>query len=148
MLKSKPPLLPQETAESCLPACLRMVLAAHGVEVSEARLRRLCRCRLNWGTEPEAAIRAAQQLGFRRSVVEYHLNLYYLRDYLALGLFPIVGVSLRPLRGLIADHAQVVVRITGKRVSVLDPLFGEWHLRPEVFEAAWALTGYLTLIIQ
>jgi len=125
-----------------------MVLAAHGIRISEARLRHLSQCRPNWGTEPEAAVRAAQQLGVRRSVVEYHLNLYDLRDYLAADLFPIVGVSLRPLRGLIADHAQVVVRITGKRVSVLDPLFGEWHLRPEVFEMAWAPTGYLTLIVQ
>jgi hypothetical protein len=81
-------------------------------------------------------------------VVEYRVNLYDLRDYLNWGLFPIVGVGLRPLRGIIADHAQVVVRVTGKRVSVLDPLFGGWHLRPEVFEAAWAPTGYLTLIVR
>jgi ABC-type bacteriocin/lantibiotic exporter with double-glycine peptidase domain len=125
-----------------------MILAAHGIRVSESRLRHLCRCQPSLGTDPEVAVEAARKLGLHHSVVEYQLNLYDLRDHLTSGVFPIVGVSLRPLRGIIADHAQVVVRVTGKRVSVLDPLFGEWHLRPEVFETAWAQTGYLTLIIR
>jgi hypothetical protein len=67
---------------------------------------------------------------------------------LALGLFAIVGINLRPLRGIITDQTQVVIHIAEKRVSVLDPLFGEWSLSPAVFETAWAQTGYLTLIVR
>ncbi|NJM47150.1 MAG: hypothetical protein HC860_14105 [Alkalinema sp. RU_4_3] len=34
----------QETPDSCVPACLRMVLGAMGVEMSEAELRERCDC--------------------------------------------------------------------------------------------------------
>lgn len=42
MPKFGPPFYKQETPDSCLPACLRMVLAARGRRYTERYLRRLC----------------------------------------------------------------------------------------------------------
>ncbi|MBD2772913.1 cysteine peptidase family C39 domain-containing protein [Iningainema tapete] len=53
----------QETPYSCVPACLRMMLSAFEVDISEAQLRELCDC-TPFGTEALKAVDAVRELGF------------------------------------------------------------------------------------
>jgi|GEM_PF-6888188 len=46
-MPDQPPFLPQQSKYSCAVACLRMLLAAHGIDRTEEELRILCDC----GTE-------------------------------------------------------------------------------------------------
>ena len=148
MPKSKPPCYKQELDESCLPACLRMVLAGYGVRLSEKRLRKLCHCQPGLGTHSSDVVRAAQSLGFIRSSETYRLNLHDLRDAIRSGTFPIVGVNLYELRGTWAPHALVVVDVKARSVEVNDPLLGHLYLMARTFEHAWAMEDFLTILIQ
>lgn len=148
MQKSKPPWYRQELDESCLPACLRMVLAGHGVHLSEKRLRKLCGCQPGFGTHSSEVVRAAQALGFTRSVETYRLSLHDLRDTIRSGVFPIVGVNLYELRGSWSPHALVVVGVKARSVEVNDPLLGHLYLMAQTFERVWAMEDFLTILIQ
>jgi len=148
MPRSKPPFYEQETDESCLPACLRMVLAAHGVRVSEKHLRKLCGCQPGWGTLSSDVVRAAQALGFPQSAETYTLRMHDLRDAVRSEIYPIVGVNLYELRGVWSPHAQVVVSVTARSVEVHDPLLGHLWLMARTFERAWEIEDFLTILIQ
>jgi hypothetical protein len=125
-----------------------MVLAAHGLRLSERHLRRLCYCQPLVGTLSTDVVRAAQQLGFADSVEDRSWRLFDLRDALRAGLYPIVGVNLHRLRGIWSPHAQVVVEITSVLVRVHDPMLGRLRLTAQTFEAAWADADYLTILVQ
>ncbi len=148
MLKFGPPFYAQETPDSCLPACLRMVLATRGLRLPERRLRRLCKCQPMIGTMSTDVVRAARQLGFIDSVEDRSLSLVDLRDAVRESLYPIVGVNLRRLRGIWSPHAQVVVEITSTQVRIHDPLLGRLRLAPLTFEGAWADADYLTILVK
>ena len=148
MPKFGPPFYAQETPDSCLPACLRMVLAAEGLRFSERQLRHLCKCRPMIGTLSTDVVNAAQELGFANSVEDRSLRLFDLRDAEREGLFPIVGVNLRPLRGIWSPHAQVVVETTSTQARIHDPLLGRLRLSLPTFEAAWGDADYLTILVK
>jgi hypothetical protein len=57
----------QETRYSCVPACLRIVLAHLGLTLTETELRTLCDC-TPFGTDALKAVDAVRQLGFSKSV--------------------------------------------------------------------------------
>src|SRR5574341_2619781 len=105
MLRSKPPFYAQEKSDSCLPACLRMALAAKGVELSEEQLRELCGWSPGGAVSSTNVVAAARALGFVQSREDYDLRLYDLRDLTRAGLFPIVGIDLTPY-GQIGQQAQ------------------------------------------
>ena len=88
----KPPFHKQETRFSCVPACLRMVLLALGVDVSERQLRASCDTTL-LGTDALKAVDAARKLGFDGSA-KHTLTLDELSDLVEAGHNPIVFVSL------------------------------------------------------
>ena len=148
MRKFGPPFYEQETVESCLPACLRMVLAERGRMMTEARLRKLCHCKPGFGALSSDAVTAAIQLGFTGSEESESLRLPDLRDALREGIYPIVGVNLSRLRGIWAPHAQVVVAVTSSFVRVHDPLLGRLRLIPTTFEAAWGDSEFLTILVK
>ena len=125
-----------------------MVLAARGLRLSERQLRRLCHCEPMMGTYSGNVVQAAQTLGFTGSVEDRSLRLFDLRDAEREGLFPIVGVNLRLLRGIWSFHAQVVAEITSASVRIHDPMFGRLRLSVQTFEAAWADADYLTILVR
>ncbi|MBI3651540.1 MAG: hypothetical protein HY231_11035 [Acidobacteria bacterium] len=129
-----------------MPACLRMVLAAKGVAVSEKRLRDLCEWKANAGCLSANVVAAARALGFVHSQEDYGLRLYDLRDALRVGIFPIVGIDLLAY-GRMGQHAQVVASVTTRGVSVQDPLLGQFVSRLMVFEEAWRYSDFLTILI-
>jgi len=147
MLRSKPPFYAQEKSDSCLPACLRMVLAAKGLMISEEQLRELCEWRPGVAVSTTNVVAAARSLGFVRSREDYDLRLYDIRDLTRVGLLPIVGIDLRPY-GRIGQHAQVVVAVTARGVAVQDPMLGQFVTKLFVFEQAWSDSEFLTILIE
>ena len=89
---------------------------------------------------------AAKSLGFSNSRATFGLRLYDLRDALRAGVYPIVGIGLEPY-GHRGQHAQVVVRVTSRGVSVHDPLLGRLTPNLLTFESAWRLGDFLTVLI-
>ncbi|MEK6323002.1 MAG: cysteine peptidase family C39 domain-containing protein [Acidobacteriota bacterium] len=143
----RPPFYAQERDSSCLAACLRMVLAAHGSIHSEKRLRDLCGWTPRGSISSTATVAAARALGFIHSREDYGLRLHDLRDALRSGLFPIVGIDLRAY-GRSGQHAQVVVSMTSRGVRVNDPLMGQLATGLLGFERAWSESEFLTLLIE
>ena len=129
-----------------MPACLRMVFAAHGVDVSEADLRAACDS-TPLGTGSLQAVDAARSYGFQQSA-KYTLTLEELATLIEGGSYPIVFVSLRPVDGVRDTHALVVIGIGEREVTVYDPLRGERSLSNQTFSTAWALRHNLTIIVQ
>jgi hypothetical protein len=125
-----------------------MVLAACGRRYTEAYLRRICHCQPMLGTLSTDVIQAAHQLGFTDSLEDRSMRLLDLRDCIREGIYPIVGVNLRRLRGIWSPHAQVVVEITSDLMRIHDPLLGRLRLKPQTFEAAWADADYLTILVK
>ena len=147
MLRSKPPFYAQEKPDSCLPACLRMVLAANGVMVTEAQLRDLCGWSPGGAVCSTNVVAAARALGFGQSREEYGLRLHDLRDLTRAGLFPIVGIDLSTYK-LIGQHAQVVVAVSARGVALQDPMLGQFVTRLLVFEQAWQGSDFLTILVE
>jgi ABC-type bacteriocin/lantibiotic exporter with double-glycine peptidase domain len=125
-----------------------MVLSALGVDVAEAPLRHLTDC-TPLGTEAFQVLEAARHLGFPASRKYTLASLDELAAVVATGAWPIVYVDLWPLQGGRSGqiHALVVVAVAHAQVTVLDPLVGERQLPREDFEAIWAATRWLTLMV-
>ncbi|HWQ36499.1 MAG TPA: cysteine peptidase family C39 domain-containing protein [Blastocatellia bacterium] len=147
MPRLRPPFYEQEKDNSCLPACLRMVLAARGLLLTENQVRELCDWSPRTSVSSTSVVAAARALGFIHSREDYGLRLHDLRDELRSGLFPIVGVDLQPY-GRIGLHAQVVVSVASRGITVQDPLLGQFVTSLLVFEQAWSATDFLTILIE
>lgn len=119
-MSMKMPFHTQETSYSCLPACLRLVLSAFGVEISEGQLREDCDTTF-LGTDALSGVDAARRLGLEHSDKQT-LNYEELRTCVAAGLFPIVFVSALPIDAVPDIHAVVVIDVTDDHVQILDPL--------------------------
>ncbi len=144
---SRPPLYEQEKDSSCLPACLRMVLAAYGIFLPEKDVRQLCGWTALASTSSTNVVAAARALGFIHSREDHGLRLHDLRDALRSRLFPIVGIDLQAY-GRFGLHAQVVVSVTTRGVRVHDPLLGRFVTGLLVFEEAWSGSEFLTIIVE
>lgn len=148
---SQVPFFAQEQPESCVPACLRMVLASYGVERTEVELYACCQTDAD-GTLPSAAAQCARDFGFNASAPRLS-GLDALREQLEIAhLFPIAYVNLEPLLGLNAIHAVIVesVDVQAGRVRVIDPAYPptgrrEWAL--DRFEVGWRLARYQVILI-
>jgi ATP-binding cassette subfamily B protein len=138
----------QEFNYSCIPACVRMVLAYHGRDLSEADLRAL----LGTGSHgtPARNLMAVASLGF--DVQLGPANLSQLRDALTAGLAPIVFVDTGPLDYWQTDcaHVAVVVGIDDTSVYLNDPFFDTAPQQTSIgsFLLAWAQNGHLAAILR
>jgi ABC-type bacteriocin/lantibiotic exporter with double-glycine peptidase domain len=131
--------------DSCVPACLRLVLASYGIELTEAELRELCDCTF-FGTDAFAAVQAARQLGFSQTS-KTNLTMGEVKALADDQQWPIVYVGLRPLEGKTGIHALVVLNVSDTAVVVLDPAKGERIIPRAVFEDAWKLQLGLTILL-
>jgi ABC-type bacteriocin/lantibiotic exporter with double-glycine peptidase domain len=138
----------QELSSSCVSACVRIVLAAFGVTVSEEQVRRLLR-HDKFGLSLATAQSRLDEAG---AIAFFHndWSLDDLRDELRQGRYPIVGVERHLLGYPSASHAIVLVGLSSNGVEVFDPMNG-----PQVrtfglsaFEQAWVLADREVLIIQ
>jgi ABC-type bacteriocin/lantibiotic exporter with double-glycine peptidase domain len=136
-MPERPPLYKQETDYSCVPACLRMVLASLGVFTSEQELRELCDCTVLEGTSALKAVDAARALGFK-GTRKRNLIFDDLMSELERGLFPIAYMAtLLPPHALVQKHAAVVIAIQGDEIKALDPARGEVAFSKDEFLAEW-----------
>jgi ABC-type bacteriocin/lantibiotic exporter with double-glycine peptidase domain len=138
----------QELDYSCLPACVRMVLAFYQRNVTEGELRGLFKTRPG-GTSPANVLFRLPALGFN---VEFpDASLSYLREQIHAGHPCIVHVWTPPLPHWTdeAIHAVVVVDVSEQAVLVNDPVLtdGPTSIAVEHFIPAWASAGYVTLVI-
>lgn len=136
----------QETPDSCVPACLRMVLAGFGVEIAEAKLRELCDCTFE-GTIALKAVDAVRQLGFAQTR-KHTLTLAELETVVNNGNMPIVFVEMEPINGIYQVHALVVTNVTPFSFQVLDPASGERIIPRQVFQVAWEARHHLTILVE
>jgi ABC-type bacteriocin/lantibiotic exporter with double-glycine peptidase domain len=136
----------QEKDYSCVPACLRMVLATLGLELTESELRKRCDC-TPFGTEALKAVDAVRALGFEQTI-KSTLSITELEQQLKLGLLPIAFVNLLPIDGVKVSHAVVVTAVDLGQVIVCDPLYGERALPRSTFDAAWSMMRNLVILVQ
>ncbi|MGR3177687.1 MAG: cysteine peptidase family C39 domain-containing protein [Candidatus Anammoxibacter sp.] len=67
------PYFKQEKSTTCGPACVRMVLAYKGVEVTESALEEVCKT--SWlGNTCEELATGSQEIGFQASYREFNIR--------------------------------------------------------------------------
>ncbi len=139
----------QELSYSCLPACVRMVLAYWGYETSEKNLRILFKTRPA-GTSPVKLLLQLPSLGFNATI--HTASQTILRQYLEAGFPCIVHVDTEFLphwsEGVI--HAVIITGIDNEAVSLHDPSIADGPMTVPLpnFLSAWASTDYLLIVIQ
>ncbi|HEY9436883.1 MAG TPA: cysteine peptidase family C39 domain-containing protein [Blastocatellia bacterium] len=146
MKRLKPHFYKQETADSCAPACLRMVLSHFNLSVSEAELRARCDCTI-FGADAPYVVDVARQLGFNKTDIQ-NISPDELQILLDEGRHPIVYVNLLPIDGIEGAHALVALEIGDDSVTVYDPDQGERLLPIGAFFKAWELKLNLAIIVE
>lgn len=139
----------QELSYSCLPACVRMVLAFWGYETSEKNLRILLKTRPA-GTSPVKLLLQLPSLGFNATI--HTASQSILRQYLEAGFPCIIHVDTEFLpywsEGVI--HAVVITAVDNESVTLNDPsvTYGPLTVPLPNFLRAWACTDYLLVVIE
>jgi ABC-type bacteriocin/lantibiotic exporter with double-glycine peptidase domain len=123
-----------------------LVLAGHGLVISEVALRTLCDCTV-FGTEALNAVDAVRRLGFAQTM-KATLSMAELADQSRRGSYPIVFINTLPLDGIQGGHAVVVLDIQQAEVTVYDPFHGERVLSRDLFTTAWAMMHNLVILVQ
>jgi ABC-type bacteriocin/lantibiotic exporter with double-glycine peptidase domain len=131
-MPSRPPFIRQERYDTCALACLRMLLAHHGTEVSEAELVRLATME-EGGLDIEELARLAGSLGLRAEIRE--LAFKNLAELVAEQRYPIVYLNRLPMDAEFSIHAVVPIRISAHFVTFLDPRRGVRRVASWKFEA-------------
>ena len=138
----------QERNYSCLPACVRMVLAFYQVEYAEDELRRLFGTRVT-GTSPARVMLRLPDLGFDAIILDASQS--FLRDSVASDQPCIVHLWTAPLPHWEADvvHAVVVTDIDEQIVWINDPVLqsGPTPVPVDAFLEAWAATDHTLILI-
>ncbi|HUM68288.1 MAG TPA: cysteine peptidase family C39 domain-containing protein [Chloroflexota bacterium] len=139
----------QELSYSCLPACVRMVVAYYGRDISEAELRTLLKTRIS-GTSPVQVMLRLPEIGF--DAVVQTASLSVLQQHLENGRPCIVHVwtELLPHWQDSVIHAATIVELTESHVLINDPAFSNASIMisREVFFQAWSATDHMMLVIQ
>lgn len=136
----------QEKDYSCVPACLKMVLASFGLVLSEVDLRARCDC-TPFGTDALQAVDAVRELGFVNTV-KGTSSIDELLDQLNLGRYPIVFINLLPIDGIKIAHAIILMDLDSDWVRICDPLQGDRILPRSTFDVAWRMMRNLVILIQ
>ncbi|RLC90983.1 MAG: hypothetical protein DRI77_14355 [Chloroflexi bacterium] len=144
-MKSKLPFRRQEHPYSCTVACLRMLLAYHGVEMDEAELRHRCKTR-EFGTYARNVVACARELGFTATIE--HLSLVQLRPMIDQGVFPIAYINMFPTSLLPYVHTVIVENYGTDWLLLVDPNTGPWEIREADFLEAWGIHGNMALVLR
>jgi len=145
----KPQYHKQETLYSCAPACLKMVMEAYGVSVTEHEIREKCGCDEE-GTDPEKLADAAREFGFDKSRAEQwgtdtQAGIEQVQKLLANGFYPIIYIKMPPP---FPTHAVVVIALTEDKVQLFDPYHGPRNLAIERFLEEWTLTRQKIILVE
>jgi len=144
-MRSNLPFHRQEHPYSCTVACLRILLAYHGIEVDEATLRRKCKTR-EFGTYASDILACAHELGFAATIK--HLSLEQLQLLIDYGTFPIVYINMFPTSQVPYVHTVIVEGYEADRLLLVDPNTGPREIRTADFLEAWEIHGNMALILR
>jgi len=143
------PHLQQELDYSCVPACVRMVLAFHGTQVSESQLRALFKTRPG-GTSIANVLLQLPELGHTASV--YSASLFELEQLVEAQVPCIVQVWTEYISYWRETwmHDLVVVGSEDDKLLVNDPAFSDAPktVAKDEFERAWAAADRLLIRIE
>ncbi len=132
-MTSKPPFFPQERYDTCALACLRMILAFYGMEVSEAELVLTTKME-EGGVDIEELAQVARYHGLKTEI--RNLEETSLLGLIAIHRWAIVFLNRFPLDRQFAIHSVIPIRFTSHFVTVLDPLRGERRFSRRKFDQA------------
>ncbi len=142
----QPTFFQQETPYSCVPACLKMVLSAFGIEATEDDLRQRSLTTL-WGTRASDVVACIKSFGLEAEAMR-DATQANIREWLQQGLFPILLIDLRPIHNEVGRHAVVAEEIVGRQLIYLDPLIGRRTVELDLFEQAWQLNYHRAILIS
>src|SRR5262249_38197190 len=137
-MRSTPPFIAQERPDSCAVACLRMLLAHQGEDISEDILVQAAAMPPG-GLDPEELQAVARRYGLAADVRQ--ADRADLRAVVGEQRFPIVYLYRQPIDKIAMTHAIIPVRIGRAFVSCLDPLRGMRRISVRKFEQARRLVG-------
>jgi ABC-type bacteriocin/lantibiotic exporter with double-glycine peptidase domain len=132
-MNSKPPFFAQERYDTCALACLRMILAHYGREISEAELVRMTVME-EGGVDIEELSRVARRCGLLAEILSFSEE--ELIRLIARRRWVILYLNRWPLDRVFAIHAVIPIRVTRVFLSALDPLRGERRISRRKFDRA------------
>lgn len=138
----------QEQPYTCLPACIRIVLAYYGQEHTETELVKVCESVPVWGTLPERAITGLEHLGYRALWFE-NASLERLLSLLEQN-WPVIVLLRAPdlPHGRAGVHAIVIGGIEQGEVIYIDPALGtEARMALYSFLQAWAALDHQGMVV-
>ena len=144
-MRSNLPFRRQEHPYSCTVACLRILLAHHGVEIDEATLRRKCKTQ-KFGTYARDVLACAREFGFTATIE--HLSLGQLQLLVDQGVFPIVYINMFPTSQVPYVHTVIVEDCEVDWLLLVDPNTGPWEIRMADFLEAWEIHGNMALVLR
>jgi len=115
-----------------------MILAHHGMAVSEAALLREIAME-EGGVDPDQLASLAQRYGL--NALAQPLDLDAISALVRSERYPIVLIDRTPLDGEFAVHAVIPIRFTRRYITLLDPLRGERRVTIRKFEEAQRRVG-------
>lgn len=143
-VKSKLRFHKQEKIYSCAVACLKMILAYFGRNISEEELRKLCNT-TEQGTFAGDIVLYAKNLGFKAE--KKYLSINEMRELMRENIFPIIYVNTYFLNNVFATHAMIVEEFMDDKVVIMDPAEGRITLSIEVLEKIWDICNNLAILI-
>ena len=136
-MSSKPPFFAQERSDTCMLACLRMILAYRGQDITEQELA--ARADLADGLDPEQLAVLVRQFGLEAESVQ--IDLESIAELVSRRRFPVVLIDRTFIDREFAIHAVVPIRLSKHFVTVLDPLRGERRIALARFRKAHERVG-------
>jgi ABC-type bacteriocin/lantibiotic exporter with double-glycine peptidase domain len=142
-MSSKPPFIGQERFDTCMLACLRMLLAQRGIEVTEADLVEQVSLE-EGGIDPDQLAALARRYAIKAEARQ--IDFEAVAEQVQHGRFPIVLLDRSGLDREFAVHAVIPIRISPRSVTVLDPLRGERRILRRQFAVGRARVGQWAVV--
>ena len=138
----------QSTPYTCLPACVRMLLAFRGRDHTKEELSHAFNTVPLLGTLPENVVSSLEGMGLHALWFE-NVTLDRLRSLLAYG-WPIITL-LRAAdlpHGTTGLHAVVVIELAGGKITFLDPAHtNKTTMQESDFVQAWSMLDHQGIVV-
>ena len=144
----KVPLRQQTKPHTCLPACVRMVLAFHGLEQTEEELAKTFKTIPFLGTQPDNVVSGLERMGYHALWFE-NGTIERLLELLGANWPVIAFLRAQDLpHGRTGLHAVVIVGIENNQILANDPSQPEpISLELRIFAKMWANLGHQGMVV-
>jgi ABC-type bacteriocin/lantibiotic exporter with double-glycine peptidase domain len=142
------PFIPQDQSHTCLPACVRMVLAFHGFDHSEAELAQAFKTVPFLGTQPDNVVSGLEHLGYHALWFE-NGTIERLLELLSANWPVILFLQAQDLpHGRAGIHTLVIIGIENNQVIAHDPSQTRpVRLELNKFAKMWANLGHQGMVV-